>query len=125
MKIELPLLIQEIKDDQLISREENAVFDIDTSVYSEERWEQHFPDLCAKSSLFQYIERVQNNSISDRVKVAGMLKAIFCFIESDKITTYKQFAQMFSLSATEYTSRLIDKLKTAFKLVLGSSAVKN
>lgn len=125
MKVKLPLLHQELKDEQLVKTEELIVFDIDTSVYSEERWEQHFPDLCVKSSLFQYIEKVQNNSISDRVKVAGMLKALFCFMESERIQTYKEFAQMFVLSDPDYTDRLIGKLKSIFSLILNSSSVKN
>lgn len=126
MKIELPLLHQEFdKDNNLVSTEELVEFDVDTSVYSEERWEQNFPELAQRESLFQYVERIDKNAISNRVKVSAMLKAIFCFIESDRIQTYKQFAQMFSLSDPEYTDKLIHKLKTAFNAVLRSSSAKN
>lgn len=125
MKITLPFLHQKVEDEKVVSKEEDIVFDLDTSIYSEERWEQHFPQLASRESLFQYIERIQQDAISDRVKVACMLKAIFCFIESDRINTYKEFAQMFSLSDIDYTDRLISKLKNAFTLVLGSSTVKN
>jgi hypothetical protein len=125
MKIKLPLLKQQLVDGQVVSTETEAVFDIDTSVYSEERWEQNFPVLASHESLFQYIERVQANSLTARVQIACMLKAIYCFIESDSLSSYKEFAQMFNLAAPDYTERLITTLTEAFKAILNGSAVKN
>ena len=125
MKINLPLLKQEMVGDQVVCNEYMASFEVDTSVYSEERWEQNFPALAAHEGLFQYIERVQQNAVTERVKVASMLKAIFCFIESEQIRSYKEFAQMFNLAAPDYTEKLIRMLTTAFKSILGSSSVKN
>lgn len=125
MKIELPILEQKIEDGVVVSRERPALFDIDTSVYSEERWEQNFPLLAAKESLFAYIERIQENSITDRVRVSCMLKAIYCFMESPEIPTYKHFAQMISLSTPEYTTRMLESLKAAFNAILNGSSVKN
>ena len=125
MKIDIPILKQEIVDGQLISSERSEKFEIDTSVYSEERWEQNFPALAEKEGLFQYISRVQENALTDRVKVACMLKAIYCFIESDAVSSYKEFAQMFNLAAPEYTDKLIATLKQAFEIILNSSSVKN
>lgn len=125
MKIRIPILKQELKDDSLVSQEVDNIFELDTSVYSEERWEQNFPQLAAHEGLFQYIERIQKQSVTERVKVACMLKAIYCFIESDSLTCYKDFAKMFNLAAPEYTSRLIDVLVKSFKMILNGSSVKN
>lgn len=125
MRIELPILDQKMENGVLLTDERTAVFDIDTSVYSEERWEKNFPALAEKEGLFQYIERVQQHSVTDRVRVSCMLKAIYCFIESAEIPTYKQFAQMISLSNPEYTTRLLEGLKTAFNTILNGSSVKN
>lgn len=125
MRIDLPILEQKLENDSIVNSERTASFTIDTSVYSEERWEKNFPELARHEGLFQYIERIDNNSISDRVKVACMLKAIYCFIESDEIPTYKSFAQLINLAVPEYTTRLIDTLKNAFKLILNGSSVKN
>ena len=125
MKVHIPVLKQEMKDGQLVNTETSAVFDLDTSVYSEERWEQNFPHLASHEGLFQYIERIQKESVTEHVKIACMLKAIYCFIESDEITSYKEFAKLFNLALPEYTSRLISCLVDAFKLILGGSAVKN
>lgn len=125
MKIELPVLDQKIVNGELISNERNAIFNIDTSVYSEERWEQNFPALASREGLFQYVERIQKDSVTERVKVASMLKAVYCFIESDEIPTYKAFAQMFNLATPEYTTRMINALHSAFELILNGSSVKN
>lgn len=125
MKIKIPLLNQQLINGQVVSTETEAIFDLDTSVYSEERWEMNFPVLAAKEGLFQYIERINANSLTARVQVACMLKAIYCFIESDTVPSYKDFAQMFNLAAPDYTERLIDTLTKAFKAILNGSAVKN
>ena len=126
MKITLPILSQTIQGDQVISTETEQEFELDTSVYSEERWEQHFPIQAAKEGLYQYIERIHTAATtSERVRVASMLKAIYCFIESSRIPTYKDFAMLFNLAAPDYTEKLIRKLHNAFKLVLNGSSVKN
>lgn len=125
MKIELPVLDQKIVNGELISNERTAIFNIDTSVYSEERWEQNFPALASREGLFQYVERIQKDSVTERVKVASMLKAVYCFIESDEIPTYKAFAQMFNLATPEYTTRMINALHSAFEIILNGSSVKN
>lgn len=125
MKIELPILEQKMENGAIVTSERSAIFDIDTSVYSEERWEQNFPSLAEKEGLFQYIERVRENSVTDRVRVSCMLKAIYCFIESSEIPTYKHFAQMISLSTPEYTVRMLDALKSAFNAILNGSSTKN
>ena len=125
MKIQLPILEQSLVDGAITSTERTAVFNIDTSVYSEERWEQNFPALAENEGLFQYIEKVQQKSVTERVKVACMLKAVYCFIESEEIPTYKDFAQMFNLATPEYTTRMITALHSAFDAILNGSSVKN
>lgn len=125
MRIELPILEQKMENGVVVAKERTAVFDIDTSVYSEERWEQNFPALAEKEGLFQYIERVQDNSVTDRVRVSCMLKAIYCFIESSEIPTYKHFAQMINLSTPEYTMRMLESLKAAFNAILNGASTKN
>jgi hypothetical protein len=125
MKITLPILDQTLTDGEITSSLRETVFEVDTSVYSEERWEQNFPTLAAHEGLFQYIERINKDAVTERVRVISMLKAIFCFIESEEVSTYKQFAQMFNLANVEYTDNLILKLKSAFNLILNGSSVKN
>lgn len=126
MFVEIPILKQELVEGKVVSTEKNAIFDVDTSVYSEERWEQNFPKLAQKEGLFQYIDRIQKDTgVVENVRVAAMLKAVYCFLESEEIPTYKSFAQMFKLSDPEYTERLIKRLTNVFKQILGGSSTKN
>ncbi len=123
LKTKLPVQIK--NDDgngKLIvnSREINVV--IDTSIFAEERWESHFPRNAANETLFAYIERVQENKLVDKAHIMSNLKAIFCFIESDEITDFKSFCQMFDLADGEYLKKLTDKIAYIFNLVLDNSA---
>ena len=126
MKVAIPILRQSFDGGKVVNEEKEELFDIDTSVYSEERWEQHFPAQAKQESLFEYIERVQHSKdVSDRVRVSAMLKAVYCFVESDTVPSYKQFAQLFVLSNPDYTERLINRLVSVFRAVSEGSAVKN
>ena len=125
MKIDLPLLKQSCVEGKLVESESEVEFDIDTSVYSEERWEQNFPHLASKETLFKYISRVKNSHSPENVEVACMLKALFCFMESSQIKTYKDFAKMFILSNPEYLDRLVSKLRNSFNIILEGSSTKN
>ena len=95
IKVEIPLLEEKIESGQLVRNERSILLEVDPSVYSEERWEQNFPAQAEREGLFEYIERVQASQVSERVRVASMLKALYCFVESNDIPTYKSFAQMF------------------------------
>lgn len=95
---------------------------IDTSIFAEERWESHFPTNAACETLFAYIERIQENKLVDKAHILSNLKAIFCFIESDEITDFKSFCQMFDLADGEYLQKLTGKIAYIFNLVLNNSA---
>lgn len=125
MRIDLPIIHKAIVNDEVHIEQGSISLDIDTSVYSEERWEQHFPSLAEKEGLFQYIERIQSGAVTDRVKVACMLKAIYCFVESSDLPDYRSFAMLFDLAVPEYTEKLITCLKGSFEKIIGGSATKN
>lgn len=125
MKIKLPIIKKRFIEGNITIEESSIDLDLDTSVYSEERWEQNFPLQAQHEGLFQYVERIQAGAVNDRVKVACMLKAIYCFIESEDLPNYKSFAMLFDLATPEYTERLVQCLKNAFNAVLSSSSVKN
>ena len=100
---------------------------IDTSVYAETRWEQAFPETAKRYKLFDYIDMLQNTkgSVDGRVYVAAMLKAVFCFMEFDELTSYKEFVQMFDLAQEDFCVELIQKIRHLFDLAINGSATKN
>jgi hypothetical protein len=128
MKIKLPLLRKEFDEKTKTVKQIRGTLecDIDTTVYAEERWERHFPELAQREGLFEYAERITGHKEEGgRAYVAALLKAVFCFIESDDLPTYKSFAQLFDLADEKYSTELINGFKDAFDLILGSSATKN
>lgn len=125
MRIDLPIIRKSLVNGSVCIDQGSITLDLDTSVYSEERWEKNFPALAEKEGLFQYIERVHSGSVTDRVKVACMLKAIYCFVESNELPDYKSFAMLFDLAVPEYTEKLITCLKVSFEKIIGGSSTKN
>lgn len=106
------------------TRKELAI-KVDTSVYAEERWEANFPANAERETLFAYIERiVETGKTKSKVTVLSNLKALFCFIESDKIASFKEFAQMFDMSDEAHLKELCDTVDDIFKKALGASATK-
>ena len=100
---------------------------LDTSLYAEQRWEKYFPDEASKSKLFDYVERLLNakGEVSARVYSLSMLKAVYCFIESDDLPEFKEFAQLFDMSDEQFAIETIKKLQHMFEIALSSSATKN
>lgn len=109
---------------QLVVNEKDIEVSIDTSIFAEERWEANFPNNAKNETLFAYIERVKSKGlIENKAQIVSNLKALFCFMEGKEIADFKSFCQLFDLADEKYTSKLIDKIKFVFDLVLGSSAV--
>lgn len=129
MKINLPTMHKEYDEDTDSVKiiEDTIQCDIDTSVYSETRWERHFPETAKNYKLFGYIEMLHNakGTVDGRVYVSSLLKAVFCFIESEDIPTFKSFSQIFDLSDEKFCLKLVEKIKHLFDLVLNASATKN
>lgn len=129
MRATIPIIKQEYDEKSNSVKTTNGILqvDIDTSVYSEERWEKFFPTNAAREGLFQYIERLASvkNAVGERAYVASILKAVYCFIESDELPTYKDFAQLFILSDADYVHKLIQSLLNLFTAIIGDSATKN
>lgn len=129
MRVKLPTMRKEYNEDKdsIDIIESTISCDIDTSVYSETRWEKNFPATAKNYRLFDYIEMLQNTkgTVDGRVYVSSLLKAVFCFIESDDIPTFKEFSQMFDLSDEQFCMNLISKIQHMFELILNSSATKN
>lgn len=126
IKTTLPIIETSIDEDKqvLVSKENTIEVSIDTSLFAEERWEKNFPSQAKNETLFAYIERVQNEGkLESKEHIVSNLKAIYCFIESDKIPDFKAFLQMFNIADSKYTERLIERIKFIFNLALSNSTV--
>lgn len=116
--------------EQIKITERDIVITLDTSVYAEERWEQNFPHNAEKETLFAYVARVQKSKqdkATDTANVLSNLKAIYCFIESDEVATFKEFCRLFDLSDARHTEKVVNKIVYIFELVSegGTASPKN
>lgn len=121
----LPIIDKQIdeKNNKILTSERDIDVTIDTSLFAEERWEANFPLNAQKETLFAYIERVKNAGlIESKAHILSNLKAVYCFMEGKDIADFKSFCQLFDLADEKYISKLIDKIKYVFDIVLKSSA---
>lgn len=129
MRVTLPTLRKEFDEKTEIVKviKDSIECDIDTSIYSETRWEKTFPDTAKNYKLFDYIQMLTNakGTVDGRVYVSSLLKAVYCFIESDDLPTFKSFCKLFDLSDEEFSIGLIKKIQHIFELILQASSTKN
>ncbi len=124
IKTTLPIIEKSIdeKTKTLIAKPGEIEVAIDTSLFAEERWEKYFPDLAKRETLFAYIERVKAAGLLiDKAMIIANLKALYCFMEGDKIADFKSFCQLFDIAQGEYLNQLIEKIKFIFEIALSSS----
>ena len=119
----LPAQEKEIyEENKLVVKKRDIAVKIDTSILAEQRWEQHFPELAKKETIFAYAERIQKNALTDVARILASFKSLYCFIVSDELPDFNSFLQMFDLADEKYLSALAKKIKDIFNLILTSSA---
>lgn len=123
IKTKLPVIEKELDaTGKLVVKESEIDVAIDTSLFAEERWEQFFPQNAKTETLFAYVERIGAARLTEsKAHILSNLKALYCFMESDKLADWKSFLKLFDLSDAEYLTRLVDKIKYVFEIALSSS----
>ncbi len=100
----------------------DVVAKLDMSLYAEERWEQNFPKLAEKETLFAYIARLQLTDTTDIYPyLLTSLKALYCFLDSDEIGSFKEFARLFALTNADLLDKQVKTIQNAFDGVLSGS----
>lgn len=123
IKTQLPVIEKELDAaGKLVIKDSEIDVAIDTSLFAEERWEQYFPQNAKTETLFAYVERIGENGLAEsKAHILSNLKALYCFMESDKLADWKSFLKLFDLSDAEYLTRLVDKIKYVFEIALSSA----
>ena len=124
MKIKLPIQTKEIVNGELIKKQSEKVFDLDTSLASQIRFETKFPDLAQMEDLDGYSKRIcKVEELSVAVLISKM-KMLYCWFDTD--LCFIDFLKLFDLSDTDYTvNKLTKAIKEAFELIFNASAEKN
>lgn len=96
--------------------------EIDTSFKAHLKWEeQGFGNALGGIDLKTYTERVQNALESNnpgKVELLGLLKLLYCYINSQKLPTFKDFLALFDL---EVASEILEKIRVVLEQVSKSA----
>lgn len=121
-KTTMPIFEQKEVKGKLITVEKTIEVTIDTSVFSEQRWEDHFPKQAEKETLTNYVSRIQKTKNKKCIAyVLSGLKALYCFIKSSNFPDFESFASNFNLADSNSLNKTVERIKYIFNLVLNSS----
>lgn len=101
-------------------------FTLDVSAYAHYRFEQYFGEQL-KCSFQEYLERIAKSNQTGQANYISILKALYCWLESEKAPTFEAFLKLFDPTHSEY-EKMISELKKAFDEIfrqVQNSATKN
>ncbi|MBO5963446.1 MAG: hypothetical protein J6P97_03095 [Bacteroidales bacterium] len=123
MKVKFPVQTKEIENGELVKRESEKSFDIDTSLASQIRFETKFPKLAEREDLFGYSKRICAIDELTAPVIISKMKMLYCWFDTD--LDFIEFLKLFDLSDEAYVRKLTDAIKVAFELIFSGSAEKN
>lgn len=121
-KTTMPIFEQIEQNGKLVTNRKEISVIIDTSIYSEQRWEIHFPHQAEKETLTAYVSRISNNKSNSTSYVLGCLKALFCFIKANEFPDFESFCQQFNLADQNSLNEITERINYIFNIALTSSA---
>ena len=124
MKIKLPIQTKDIVNGELVKKQSEKVFDLDTSLASQIRFETKFPELAQREDLEGYSKRICKVEELSVAVIISKMKMLYCWFDTD--LCFIDFLKLFDLTDTDYTvNKLTKSIKEAFEIIFDGSAEKN
>ena len=123
MKIKLPIQTKEIINGQLVKKESEKVFELDTSLASQIRFETKFPDLAQREDLEGYSKRICAVEELSIPIIISKMKMLYCWFDTD--ICFIDFLKLFDLTDIEYIKKMTSAIKESFEIIFNASAEKN
>lgn len=124
MIITVPTIKREFnKERKVITTRGELQLEIDTSFNANLKWEEHFQAVVGHD-LVSYTEMVRKWSLNEgsaKVHFVGMLKLLYCYVNSAKLPTFNSFAKLFDY---EVANEILDEIKVVLEQ-LKNTASKN
>lgn len=125
MFVKLPTVKKEWDEDnkKLVVTRSDMLVDIDTSFKAHLKWEEQFA-LTLSCDLSTYTERVRSwllNPVDAKAQLIGILKLLYCYINSQQLPTFKDFVGLFDIDVAE---EILQKIRIVLEEV-GKTASKN
>lgn len=123
MKIKLPIQTKEIVNGELVKKQSEKVFDLDTSLASQIRFETKFPELAQREDLDGYSKRICAIEELSAPIIISKMKMLYCWFDTE--ISFIDFLKLFDLTDIEYINKMTNAIKEAFELIFKASAEKN
>lgn len=123
MKIKLPIQTKDIVNGELVKKQSEKVFEIDTSLASQIRFEAKFPGLAEKEDLDGYSKRICKVEELSAPVIISKMKMLYCWFDTE--LEFIDFLKLFDLTDLEYVKKITGTIKEAFELIFKASAEKN
>ena len=123
MIIKVPTISRKEVEGKIITEKKMMNLEIDTSFKAHLKWEQYFQE-DLKCDLTDYSEKVakwSKDSKTSQSHFLGMLKFLYCYVNSKELPTFSDFCGLFDYEVAEEILDEITKVITE----IGNSATKN
>lgn len=125
MIIKIPIITQEWDEDkeEIVTKKDKMVVDIDTSFKAHLKWEEQFQptlgvDLTTYSARLQKMLKTNSKA---KGEMLSLLKWLYCYVSSPKLPTFKEFCGLIDFNNAE---PVLDKIGTVLEEI-GKTASKN
>ena len=123
MIIKIPTLQRKFNEEtqKVESKREEMTVSIDTSFLAHLKWEEQFQSTLG-ISLAEYVERVKvwiKDQEMAKANFLGMLKLLYCYVNSDNLPTFKEFIKLFE---PEIAEEIIKKIATVLDEITKTAA---
>lgn len=123
MKIKLPTQTKEIINGELVKKQSEKIFEIDTSLASQIRFETKFPNLAEREDLFNYSKRICAIEELTAPLIISKMKMLYCWFDTE--IGFVDFLKLFDLTDLEFIEKITKSMKEAFELIFETSSEKN
>jgi len=123
MIITVPMIKREEIDGKIKTSKKEIKLEIDTSFRAHLKWEQYF-EADLKCDLTEYSSRINKWSQQEKTGKAhflGMLKFLYCYVNSKDLPTFSDFCGLFDYEVAE---EILDEISKVLSEI-NSSASKN
>lgn len=123
MIVKLPVVKKEYVGGKVIANRHELEVEIDTSVFAHIKWEEHFQKTVGYdlTTYTKMVEKWIENEETAATHFLGIMKLLYCYINSNKLPTFHHFGKMLEYSVMfEIMEIVADVLKQ-----LGNTISKN
>ncbi len=102
------------KTNEVTSEKSELTVKIETSFLAHYKWEQEFQQQM-QCDLLTYTERVSkmaNNEDMAKANLLGILKLLYCYIDSDEIKNFKEFLSILDLEVADEILKVLSDVLT-------------